>query len=120
VIRAACRAFLAFLADEPAFARVFYIDMPAAGPRAVGRLEAAGRQFADLNRTWHQRARERHPDWPAVPQEAYLALAGATAELVRSIVRADRTDELPDLEDTLVSLHLAVLAACPWPSRRQS
>jgi hypothetical protein len=120
VIRAACRAFLAFLADEPAFARVFYVDMPAAGPRAVGRLEAAGRQFADLNRTWHQRARERHPDWPTVPQEAYLALAGATAELVRSMVRADRTHELPDLEDTLVSLHLAVLAACPWPSRQES
>jgi hypothetical protein len=86
----------------------------------VGRLEAAGRRFADLNRTWHQRARERHPDWPAVPHEAYLALAGATAELVRSMVRADRTDELPDLEDTLVSLHLAVLAACPWPSPKES
>jgi hypothetical protein len=120
VIRAAYRAFLAFLADEPAFARVFYIDMPAAGPRAVGRLEAASRRFADLNRTWHQRARERHPDWPAVPHEAYLALAGATAELVRSMVRADRTDELPDLEDTLVSLHLAVLAARPWHSPKEA
>src|SRR5579859_6909547 len=42
-IRAAYRAFLAFLTDEPAFARVFYIDMPAAGPRAVGRIEAASR-----------------------------------------------------------------------------
>jgi len=120
VIRAANRAFLAFLADEPAFARVFYIDMPAAGPRAVGRLEAASRRFADLNQTWHQRARERHPDWPAVPHEAYLALAGATAELVRSMVRADRTDELPDLEDTLVSLHLAVLAARPWHSPKEA
>ena len=30
-----------FLADEPAFARVFYIDMPAAGPVAVERLYAA-------------------------------------------------------------------------------
>jgi AcrR family transcriptional regulator len=96
------------------------IDMPAAGPRAVGRLEAASRRFADLNQTWHQRARERHPDWPAVPHEAYLALAGATAELVRSMVRADLTDELPDLEDTLVSLHLAVLAARPWPSPKEA
>jgi AcrR family transcriptional regulator len=120
MIRVACRAFLAFLADEPAFARVFYIDMPAAGPQAVGRLEAASHRFAELNRTWHQRARERHPDWPAVPYEAYLALAGATAELVRSMVRADRTDELPGLEDTLVSLHLAVLAARPWYSPKEA
>ena len=120
LIRAAHRAFLAFLADEPAFARVFYIDMPAAGPQAVGRLEAASRRFADLNRVWHQRARERHPDWPAVPDEAYLALAGAAAELVRSMVRAGRTDELPDLEDTLMSLHLAVLAARPWHSPKEA
>ena len=120
VLRAANRAFLAFLADEPAFARVFYIDMPAAGPQAVGRLEAAARRFADLNRIWHQRARERHPDWPAVPDKAYLALAGGAAELIRSTVRAGRTEELPDLEDTLVSLHLAVLAARPWYSPEET
>ena len=120
MIRAANRAFLGFLVDEPAFARVFYIEMPAAGPQAVGRLEAADRRFADLNRVWHQRARERHPDWPAVPDVAYLALAGAAAELVRSMVRAGRTDELQDLEDTLVSLHLAVLAARPWHSPEEA
>ena len=116
VLRAACRAYLEFLAGEPAFARVFFIFMPAASPRAVDRLDAGARLFADLNRTWHQRARERHPEWPAVPDEAYFALAGATLELVRSTVRAGRTEALPDLTETLVSLHLAVLAARPWPA----
>ena len=115
LLRAACRAYLAFLADEPAFAQVFFIHMPAAGPAAVSRLDAAPRLFADLNRRWHQRARERQPEWPAVPGDAYLAVAGATAELVRSTVYAGRTDALPDLEDTLVSLHLAVFAGRPWP-----
>jgi AcrR family transcriptional regulator len=114
VLRAGCRAFLGFLADEPAFARVFYIEMPAAGPAAADRLDAATHLFAGINRTWHDRARERHPDWPAVPYQACLALAGATAELVRSLVRTDRTSALPELEGTLVSLHLAVLAARPW------
>src|SRR3984957_19373295 len=33
-LRTGCRAYLCFLADEPAFARVFFIDMPAAGPAA--------------------------------------------------------------------------------------
>jgi len=115
VLRVACRAYLAFLAGEPAFARVFYIQMPTAGPRAVDRLDAGSGLFADLNRKWHQRAREHHPEWPSVPSEAYLALAGATVELVRSMVRAGRTDDLPGLEETLVSLHLAVLAARAWP-----
>jgi hypothetical protein len=79
-------------------------------------LDAAAGLFADLNQKWHQRAREHHPEWPCVPPEAYLALAGATDELVRSTVRAGRTDALPGLEETLVSLHLAVLAARAWPA----
>jgi AcrR family transcriptional regulator len=116
VLRVACRAYLAFLAGEPAFARVFYIHMPSAGPRAVDRLDAGTGLFADLNQKWHQRAREHHPHWPPVPSQAYLALAGATVELVRSMVRAGWTDALPELEETLVSLHLAVLAARPWPA----
>ena len=115
LLRAACRGYLTFLADEPAFAQVFFIHMPAAGPAAASRLDAAPRLFVDLNRRWHQRARKRQPEWPAVPGEAYLAVAGATAELVRSTVYAGRTDALPDLEDTLVSLHLAVFAGRPWP-----
>src|SRR5580693_9145514 len=116
VLRVAFRAYLAFLAGEPAFARVFYIHMPTAGPRAVDRLDAAAGLFADLNQKWHQRAREHHPQWPAVPPEAYLALAAAADELVRSTVRAGRTGALPELEETIVSLHLAVLAARPWPT----
>ena len=49
-----------------------------------------------------------------MPDEAYQALAGATAELVRSWVSAGKTEALPELEDTVVALHLAVLAARPW------
>ena len=113
-LRAGCRVFLGFLAAEPAFARVFYIDMPSAGPTATQRVHAAAEQYADINRRWHERARSRNPGWPKVPGEAYLALAGATIELVRSYVRAGRTSELPGMENTLVSLHLAVLAARPW------
>jgi AcrR family transcriptional regulator len=114
VLRTGCRAYLGFLADEPAFARVFFIDMPAAGPATVERLQAAGSRFAEINAKWHRRARTRHPDWPAVPDEAYQALAGATAELIRSWVSADKTEALRELEDTLVALHLAVMAARPW------
>ena len=113
-LRMACRAFLAFVAHEPEFARVFYIDMPAAGPRAVQRLDAAQHRYAELNKTWHERARARNPGWPAVPYEAYLALAGATAELVRVRVRGGAADSIPALEDTIVALHLAVLAGRRW------
>jgi len=115
ILRAACRAFLRFLADEPAFARVFYVDMPAAGSGAVNRMDAAQHRFAELNRSWHRHALSRHPDWPTVPYDAYLALAGATTELVSVRVRHNRAAELPELEDTLVALHLAVFAGQRWP-----
>ncbi len=114
ILRAGCRAFLEFVADEPEFARVFYIDMPAAGAQAVARLEAAQARYAELNRRWHERALVRNPDWPKVPYDAYLALAGATAELVRAKVRMSDPDAIRDLEDTIVCLHLAVMAGRRW------
>ena len=92
----------------------FYVDMPVAGPGAVRQIEAAQHGFARLNRAWHQRARLDHPDWPAVPYQAYYALAGAATELVRFEVRRGPIDAAGGLEDTLVALHLAVLAARPW------
>jgi hypothetical protein len=113
-LRASIAAFLGFLAAEPAFASAFYINMPAAGPRAVERLEAAQHRFAQMTRAWHERGRRDNPSWPGVPYEAYLALAGATAELVRAEVRHGRIRTIPALEDTLVALHLAILAARPW------
>jgi AcrR family transcriptional regulator len=114
VLRASLVAFLDFLVREPVFARAFYIDMPAAGPRAARLLRAANHSFAGFNRAWHERARLDRPDWPAVPDEAYYALAGATAELVRAKVSQNLTDTVTDLEDTLVALHLAVLAGQAW------
>jgi AcrR family transcriptional regulator len=119
-LRVSIAAFLGFLAREPAFARAFYVDMPAAGPRAVRRIESALHNFARLNRVWHERARRDHPAWPAVPYQAYYALAAATAELVRTQVSRGNFHAMPDLEDTLVAFHLAVLAARPMDAPRSS
>jgi AcrR family transcriptional regulator len=113
-LQASIAAYLGFLAEEPTFARAFFIEMPAAGPGAIRQLEAGLHGFARLNRAWHRRARLDHPDWPVVPYQAYYALAGATTALVRAEVRTGTTDAITGLEDTLVALHLAVLAARPW------
>jgi AcrR family transcriptional regulator len=114
LLRASITAYVEFLAEEPAFARAFYVDMPVAGPRALRQIEAAQHGFARLNRAWHERARRDHPAWPVVPYQAYYALAGATTELVRSEVRRGAIDASDGLKDTLVALHLAVLAGKPW------
>ncbi len=120
ILRAGIEAYLAFVAGEPEFSKIFHVDMPAAGPRAWERLEAAQHRYAVLNQTWHERARDRHPDWPAVPYEAYLALAGATAELVRAPVRRGEAETLPVMADTLLSLHLTVMAGRRWERAGQA
>lgn len=116
-LRAGLRAYLRFLAAEPAFTWIFYVEMPGAGPQAWPDIEAAQQQFADINRAWHVHALAQRPGWPRVPPQAYLAVGGATTQLVRTCVREGRTAQLPDLEDTLVALHLAVLAGQRWESR---
>jgi AcrR family transcriptional regulator len=113
-LRASITAFLQFLVDEPAFARAFYIEMPAAGPGAVAQLERAHRSFGRLNRSWHERARLDNPGWPVVPDQAYYALAGASAELIRAHVRNNEIRTVTELHETLVALHLAIMAARPW------
>ena len=114
VLRAGLLAFLQFLADEPAYARVLFVEMPTAGQAAAERFDAASHRTAEMTRKWHRRARTRHPEWPSVPGAAYEALSGASTELIRPIVRAGQTDSLPGLEETLMSLHMAVLAGRPW------
>jgi AcrR family transcriptional regulator len=108
-LRAGLRGLLGFLHDEPAFATVFYLDVPAVGRRGADRLAEAQQKLAARTAVWHARARSRHPDWPAVPVETFRALAGATEALVRDKIRAGRTDELPSLEDLIVELHLRLL-----------
>jgi hypothetical protein len=119
VLRAGVAAYLGFLAAEPAFTRAFYIDMPT-GARAAERIEVAQHRFARLNQAWHEHHRRDHPDWPEVPYQAYYALAGATTELVRAEVRHGNIEGIGMLEDTVVGLHLAVLAARPWTANRHA
>ncbi|WP_163573845.1 TetR/AcrR family transcriptional regulator [Fodinicola feengrottensis] len=112
-MRVACRALLEFLIAEPAFAQVFYVEMPGAGRVARDRIDASRHRFAHLNRAWHQRARAVDPSCPQVPEHAYLAAVGATT-VVRATVHSGRFDALAELEDSLVALHLALLAAKAW------
>jgi AcrR family transcriptional regulator len=113
-LRAGLQAYLRFLTDEPAFASVFYLELPAVGRRGGERLAAAQQALAVRTAEWHARARRRHRDWPCPPMEVFRALTGATEELVRDRVRDGSTNKLCDLEDVVVGLHLRVLTNADW------
>jgi AcrR family transcriptional regulator len=121
-LRAALRAYLIFLRDEPALATVIYVEW--LGVRSGSPKRLAGgdddvaamdrREFAAMTATWHALARQHHPQWPEVPHEVFVALTGATEELVRELIYARRIERLPDLEDVLVAMHLRLLTDRSW------
>jgi AcrR family transcriptional regulator len=110
LMRARVRAYLETLASRPAFARTFLIEVFAAGPLALQRRADVLRRFADLFKELHDDARRQFPELPPVPEPIYVAAVGAINELVSDFAREGRTADLPELEDTLLYLQVALFA----------
>jgi len=108
-LRRATRAYLAFLVAEEPYARMFFLEMLAAGPEAIARYRGCRESFVASIRIWHQGARERHPDWPHASELAYEAATGSVHELSVGRIATGRTAQLLDLEDELLDIQLAIL-----------
>jgi AcrR family transcriptional regulator len=109
LVRARVRAYLVTLAARPAFARTFLIEVFAAGPHALERRERVHARFEQFLRGLHSEARREFPDLPEVRDIVWVAAVGALNEVVTQHVREGRTEELPELEDTLVEIQAALL-----------
>jgi AcrR family transcriptional regulator len=109
-VRSAVTAYLRLAADEPEFARCMLIELAAIGPAGLEARLAAHRQIATLLRTWHQRARQQHPDWPSVPDGRYPAAIGAVHDLLFDAVASGDAERAPNLRDEAVDAVLALLA----------
>ena len=109
-LRLGVRGYLSTLADEPAFARTFLIEVVAAGPRMEARRAGVHARFADLLADQHEQARRELETMPRVDPPIFRATVGAINELVSDYVRSGRTAELPDLEDTILQVELVLFA----------
>lgn len=89
-VRAAIEALLAFLAAEPAFARMCIVEVLAAGERAIERYNAAVRALASLL----DEGRARLPNPDEVPATMAGALIEGGAFLIREQILAGRTEQL--------------------------
>ena len=107
--RGAVSAYLVLAADEPEFARCMLVELPAIGPAGLQARLAAHRQIAALLRTWHHRARQDHPDWPAVPDARYAAAIGAVHDLLFDAVASGDAELAPSLRGDAVSAVLTLL-----------
>jgi AcrR family transcriptional regulator len=101
------------LAAEPTLSKVFFIEIFSAGREALERRARGHRRFADIARDWHAQARRLRPDYPAVPDSAYLAAVAATGELVTEHIRAGKVAELPELEPLVRDVYRSLLRIPP-------
>jgi AcrR family transcriptional regulator len=98
--RAGIRAYLRWLAAEPALARVFLIEIAAAGPEALARRERLRDRYAE-------RMRELQVE-SSLPEEIFHAVVAAADDLVVRRLREER--DLLELEPILLRLQVSVLS----------
>ena len=107
---AGIRAYLTWLAGDPALARAFLIEVAAAGPRAAECRERVRDRYAELMRELQDEARADIPSLPRLPAEIFHALVAAVDDLVVRRIRESGAEDLPRLEPILLHLEVALLA----------
>jgi AcrR family transcriptional regulator len=85
--------FLAYLAAEPAFARMCIVEVVAAGPEARSRRDAAMRVFVDFL----EPGRAEAPKGVAVPALAEEIVVGGIYEIIYSRLQRDAANELVEM-----------------------
>jgi AcrR family transcriptional regulator len=104
-LRAGLRAYLDCLADEPAFARTWLLEIHAAGPTAQAARDATLRRFAD-----RYRASFEASGAPRIPgPDALFVLAAGVDQLVCARLRAGELDDLEALTETLLTCALGAM-----------
>ncbi len=101
-VKAALDAALGFLTDAPAHARVFVVEVVAAGPVATGRQLSLIERLASRLRE----GRAHYPDAATLPRSTEQAVIGGIASLISGHLLAEEADLLHALEPEFLELLL--------------
>ncbi len=108
-IRWGLEAILAFMAAEPAFARMCLIEVLAAGPAALERRTLIMDRFIAQLAALGAAARAAAPELPELAPHVYEASVGASNELVARQLLRGGPESLPELAVALVDIQLKLL-----------
>jgi AcrR family transcriptional regulator len=97
------RVFLSSLRSAPALARVFLVEVYAAGPAAIEQRRASMEGFADIVAETH-RGETGVLGTAASQRFAAQAFVGAVSAMVTNAVGVGETDDLPRLREPLMRL----------------
>jgi AcrR family transcriptional regulator len=109
-VREGVRAYLKFWSERPEAARLFTLEVMAAGNEALAHREHALRSFERLYSTVAERARSEYPELPSIPDAVARTIVVGAVELTTQYIREDRVSSLPELESDVLYLWLMVLA----------
>jgi AcrR family transcriptional regulator len=107
--RAGTEVYLQLLADNPAFARTFLIEVLGAGPAALARRDAVHERFAARLAEDHAKI-ARQVGGIATPQPyVFRAAVGAIHELVLDCLLKRGAEALPELLGPILDLQMRLL-----------
>jgi AcrR family transcriptional regulator len=105
---AAVRAYLQILDERPALTRAFFLEIHAAGHKALTVRREVLVQFAELTRQLVADARKRQPQLSPLSPTMAMAIVGGINELL--LLKVEKSLRLGDLADTAVDLVRAVVS----------
>lgn len=106
--RAGTETYLQLLADNPAFARTFLIEVLGAGPEALARRDAVHQRFADRLAEGFEAVRG-DLSVPGPSPFVFRAAVGAIHELVTQELLMGGPEGLPGLLDRVLEVELRLL-----------
>jgi len=101
------QTYLHWWQDKPAMARAYFVELPAAGPRAIAERDRQYERFVSLNRVIAGQA--RGPEVPGPPEIDVRASVMLTTELIASEIRRGNVGRLTDLRGDLRRLLMKLL-----------
>ena len=103
--------YLGFWEDRPAFTRSYFVEIPAAGVRAIEQRDRQFAQFRAMFDALGARARAENADLPPLPPLATRLLVLGITELIGEESRAGRGERLHELRDELIA-HIETVLTC--------
>ena len=107
-IEAAVRTYVTVLDSRPKLTRAFFLEIHAAGARAIALRREVLTEFAELTRGFVAQARKRQPELVPLTAAMATAMVGGINELM--LLKAERHMKSVDLAETAVALCKALVA----------
>ncbi|MET8053158.1 MULTISPECIES: TetR/AcrR family transcriptional regulator [unclassified Streptosporangium] len=109
-VRQGLHAYLRWWQDRPEYARAYFVELPAAGRRAMDQRDRAYLPFLEMLRALAARARAETPSRGPVRESVPALIVFGVTEFIAAEVRAGNAERLSTLEEDVLHYTVTLLA----------